>query len=65
MYAIKCRVHWGGRATDNGRMDCIAGDAGKTDRTEYTGCRCITEWVWNECRCAGVVHCIRTVTTSK
>ena len=27
MYAIKCRVHWGGRATDNGRMDCIAGDA--------------------------------------
>ena len=27
MYAIKCRVHRGGRATDNGRMDCIVGDA--------------------------------------
>ena len=27
MYAIKCSVHWGGRATDNGRMDCIVGDA--------------------------------------
>ena len=37
MYAIKCCVHWGGRETDNGRMDCIAGDAGEMDRTEYTG----------------------------
>ena len=53
MYAIKCRVHWGGRATDNGRMDCIAGDGGEMDHTEYTGC--ITEWEWNKCRCAGVV----------
>ena len=29
MYAIKCRVHQGGRVTDNGRTHCIAGDEKK------------------------------------